>query len=224
VFKEIGDYRQPFPNIPAALPHHLAAWNGGDANQELDQPGCRNIITVAQNHVLERSFGMKKIYAALTIVLVMLIATSAAYASPAAASRNFVAPLSGAEEVLPVDTSARGLATLKLSKDGTELGYSLMVANIQNVTQAHIHCGAAGVNGPVVAFLFGLEPAGVSVNGILAEGVITDANIIPRPDSEVCPGGVATFDELLSKIRSGDAYVNVHTTAYPGGEIRGQIR
>jgi hypothetical protein len=166
---------------------------------------------------------MKKTCITLIIVLSMLIATSVAYASPAA-SQNFVAPLSGGEEVPSVDTNARGVATLKLSKSGTELGYKLIVANIQNVTQAHIHCGAAGVNGPVIAFLFGFNPAGVTVNGELAEGTITAANVIPRPDSEACPGGVANFDELLAKMSSGDAYVNVHTIANPGGEIRGQIK
>ena len=167
---------------------------------------------------------MKKISITLIIVLTMLVATSAAYASPAGASQNFVAPLSGGEEVPPVVTNARGVATLKLSEDGTELQYKLIVANIQGVTQAHIHCGAARVNGPVVSFLFGFNPTGDAVNGGVAEGTITAANVIPRPDSAACPGGVADFDDLMAKLRSGDAYVNVHTLAYPGGEIRGQIR
>jgi hypothetical protein len=181
------------------------------------------LFTVEQRYILERSFMMKKISVPIIIVLTMLVATGVAYASPAA-SRNFNAPLSGGEEVPSVDTNARGVATFQLSRDGTELSYKLIVANIQNVTQAHIHCGAAGANGPVVAFLFGLNPAGVTVNGILAEGTITAANVIPRPDSPACPGGVANFDDLLAKIQSGDTYVNVHTVSYPAGEIRGQIK
>jgi hypothetical protein len=76
----------------------------------------------------------------------------------------------------------------------------------------------------VVAFLFGFDPAGVSENGVLAEGTITAANVIPRPDSPACPGGVANFDDLIAKMRSGDAYVNVHTVAFPAGEIRGQLK
>ena len=157
------------------------------------------------------------------IVLTMLITTSVAYASPPE-QRNFIAHLSGAaERPTPVDTDAGGLAVFHLSKDGTELRYKLIVTNIEGATQAHIHCGSADVAGPVVAFLFGFDPAGVTVNGVLAEGTITAANVIPRPDSPACPGGVANFDELLAKIRSGDAYVNVHTLVYPAGEIRGQI-
>jgi hypothetical protein len=104
------------------------------------------------------------------------------------------------------------------------VGIGLIVANIEGVTQSHIHCGAEGVNGPVVAFLFGPVLGGLDANGVLAQGALTNANTIPRPDSAQCPGGVANFDELIAKIRSGEAYVNVHTLANPGGEIRGQIR
>lgn len=140
------------------------------------------------------------------------------------APHNFRAHLSGSEEVPAVETQGQGQAIFKLSKDGTELDYKLIVANIQDVTQAHIHCGSDDVNGPVVAFLFGFVPGGVDVNGILREGTITASDVIPRPDSPVCPGGIADFEELLDNLRSGEAYVNVHTVDNPGGEIRGQIR
>ena len=68
-------------------------------------------------------------------------------------NRNFVAHLSGDNEVPPVDTRAQGQAKFQLSKDGNELHFKLIAANIENILQAHIHCGAAGVNGPVVVFL-----------------------------------------------------------------------
>jgi hypothetical protein len=140
---------------------------------------------------------------------------------------NFVTPLDGSQEVPPVDTRARGNAIFHLSKDGAELNYKLIVANLENTLQAHIHCGAFGVNGPVVAFLYPEAPPATLIpgrfSGILAEGTLTNANVIPRPDSDACPGGIANFDEMLAKIMSGDAYVNVHTVANPGGEIRGQF-
>ena len=169
---------------------------------------------------------MKKIHALLVvwIVLAMLFTGSVAYASPAE-RENYAVPLSGdAERPTPVDTNARGVAIFHLSEDGTELSYKLIVANIDDVTQSHIHCGSADVAGPVVAFLFPFDAAGVTLNGTLVEGTITADDIIPRPDSPACPGGVATFEDLLAKIRSGDAYVNVHTLAFPAGEIRGQIK
>jgi hypothetical protein len=91
------------------------------------------------------------------------------------------------------------------------------------VTQSHIHCGTPGVNGPIVVFLYGFGPT-VAPNGVLSEGTITNANVIPRPDSAACPGGVATLDDVLEKMATGGAYVNIHTVVLPGGEIRGDIR
>jgi len=158
-------------------------------------------------------------------ILAALLVLALALAAPAAAGsqRNFRAHLAGRGEVPPVDTRAQGQAIVRISEDETSLAFKLIVANIQKVTQAHIHCGAAGENGPVVVFLYGFGPT-VSPNGVLSEGVRTNADVIPRPDSAECPGGVANFAELVAKIRSGDAYVNVHTEANPGGEIRGQLR
>ena len=161
------------------------------------------------------------LFPALAILVVCAVAWPV-IAQPAVA-RNFIAHLSGDEEVPPVETLAQGQAIFHLNEDDAALSYRLIVANIENVSVAHIHCGAAGVNGPVVVFLFGPATPAVTVNGILAEGIITDDDIIERPDSVQCPGGVADFDELVAKMRSGDAYVNVHTTAHPGGEMRGQI-
>ena len=154
---------------------------------------------------------------ALGVLTLALVGTAAA-----SSGRNFRAHLAGRNEVPPVNTNAQGQAIYNLSKDGTSLAFKLVVASIADVTQAHIHCGAAGVNGPVVAFLYGFGPT-VSPDGILSEGVLTNANVIPRPNSAECPGGVASFDDLMDKIRSGDAYTNVHTLQNPGGEVRGQI-
>ena len=164
----------------------------------------------------------------ILIVLIMLVTTSVASASPAA-SENFAVPLSGAEEVPARDTNARGVATFKLSDDGTELSYKLIVANIDNVVASHIHVGAAGVNGPVVAFLFGpIPPGGGRTDGVLAEGTITAANLVG-------PLAGQPFSALVEAIEAGNAYVNVHTNDgidpvntgpgdFPGGEIRGQFK
>ncbi len=170
---------------------------------------------------------MKKIYYIMAAVLVVLSLTSLA-ATPAPNLMNFVAPLSGSEEVPARDTNARGNAVFHLRADGTELSYKLIVANIENVFAAHIHCGAAGVNGPVGVTLFMGSPASGRVDGVIARGTIT----APDPGN-AC--GWSDFEEVLSAMRSGDTYVNVHTNDgvaptntgpgdFPGGEIRGQIR
>ena len=135
------------------------------------------------------------------------------FAGPASAGDNFAAPMSGEAEVPSVDTQATGVATFKLGEEG--LAFKVNVANIDNVIAAHIHCGAAGVNGPVGVTLFSGGPD--RVNGTLAEGVIT------APD----PGNACGWTDLaavVAALESGDTYVNVHTTAHPGGEIRGQVK
>jgi hypothetical protein len=147
-------------------------------------------------------------------------APTASISGSAAAARNFIsAPIHGDEEVPAVATAGRGVATFQLNDDGT-LSYQLVVANIENVTQSHIHLAAAGANGPIVVFLFGFVAAGVTDQGVLAEGTITEANLIPRP----AIGFGGTMAELIEAIETGGAYVNVHTIAHPGGEMRGQTR
>jgi hypothetical protein len=164
-----------------------------------------------------------------TIVLVAMLALGLLALAPSAlADDNFVATLSGDQEVPARDTQAVGVATFKLGEDGAALGFKVNVANIDNVVAAHIHCGAVGVNGPVGVTLFEGAPAGGGVNGTLAEGTIT------APD----PGNACGWTDLaavLAAMDSGNTYVNVHTNDgvappntgpgdFPGGEIRGQVR
>ena len=127
--------------------------------------------------------------------------------------------LSGGEEVPARQTRAQGQARFQLSPDGTQLRYKLIVA-IENVTQAHIHLGAFGTNGPIVVWLYPSAPPAQHIpgrtTGVLAEGVIDDADVIGLLAGQ----GVAG---LLEQIAAGSTYVNVHTTLYPPGEIRGQL-
>jgi hypothetical protein len=164
-----------------------------------------------------------------TIVLVGMLALGLLALAPSAvAGDNFVATLSGDQEVPPRDTQAVGVATFKLRDDGTVLAFKVNVANLDNPFMAHIHCGAVGVNGPIGVTLFMGAPAAGRVNGTLAEGTIA------APD----PGNACGWTDLaavLAAIESGATYVNVHTNDgvdppntgpgdFPGGEIRGQIR
>jgi len=149
----------------------------------------------------------------LLLPLVTLVVLFAVQTSYAESTRNHVAPLSGQEEVPPVDTKAQGQAISKLR--GGTLDYKLIVANIQDVVAAHIHCAPAGSNGSVGVTLFAGVPT--TINGILTQGPIL------APDSENgC--GWANIGDVIDAIQSGDTYVNVHTLANLAGEIRGQIR
>jgi hypothetical protein len=168
---------------------------------------------------------MKRLKLTLSILLVALTLTGVA--SAASASRNFVAVLTGDQEVPPRETPAFGATAFHLRPDGSALLFRLIVANLENATAAHIHCGAAGVNGPVGVTLFAAAPGGGPFNGVLAEGAITS----PDPGN-AC--GWATLADVVAALHSGNTYVNVHTNDgvpptntgpgdFPGGEIRGQI-
>jgi hypothetical protein len=163
----------------------------------------------------------------VALVIAALLVMAVAFPVGAAHSdeqRVFTATLKGANEVEPVESDGFGFTLLGLNKAENALGFVLTTFRLEEIVQAHIHCGAPGVNGPVVAFLFGPATPPVTKDGLLSHGVITNANVIPRPDSDQCPGGVADFDAMIAKIRAGEAYVNVHTSTFPAGEIRGQIK
>ncbi|HUF38692.1 MAG TPA: CHRD domain-containing protein [Anaerolineales bacterium] len=156
---------------------------------------------------------MKKATLAILPVLAALLFVAGALA---AGPSNYRAHLTGDQEVPAVETDAVGQALFKFSADGTSLSYKLIVANIEDVVAAHIHCAPAGVNGGVGVTLFSGAPAG-PVNGILAQATIT------APDAaNGC--GWADLAAVAAAIESGDAYVNVHTLAVGSGEIRGQIK
>ena len=127
---------------------------------------------------------------------------------------NFAAPLSGSNEVPPNESDANGVIIVKIAPDESSIDYKLIVSNANNVLAAHFHLAPEGVNGPVVAHLFG-GPMVPSQNGILSEGTITAANVV---------GPLAgNLQALIDTMRSGSIYTNVHTVLLPGGEIRGQL-
>lgn len=165
------------------------------------------------------------------LLVPLLLVTMTAVSGPASAGprgQNFGTHLSGGEEVPARETRAQGQAKFQLSADESTIEYRLIASNIENVVASHIHVGAAGTNGPVVAFLFGnVSPGGGRTDGVLATGTITEADLIG-------PLAGQPFDALIEEMRAGNTYVNVHTDDgvaptntgpgdFPGGEIRGQI-
>ncbi len=118
---------------------------------------------------------------------------------------DYIANLTGDEEVPPKTTDAFGLASLALNLETNQLYYTVHVSDVVSVTAAHIHVAPAGQNGPVV---FGFYPR-------LGGGPFDAANPI---------GGSLRLDgrDLLNLL-TGYYYVNVHTVVNPGGEIRGQV-
>jgi len=159
---------------------------------------------------------MKKLAPLLSTAILFSVLFTAVYA--AEVEREFKVGLLGSEEVPARNTGAFGMAEVEL-KD-LMLKFEEEVCNIQGVTQAHIHVGAIGTNGPIVIFLYGFNAAGFSAEDCtrLSKGIATPANLIPRSTI-----GINTWDDFVAALLAGNTYVNVHTLAFPGGEIRGQL-
>jgi hypothetical protein len=164
---------------------------------------------------------MKSTYL-FTGMLAFALAAAGCGTQPASDSKaDYIAQLSGGEQVPAVTTTASGTASFWLSSDGTELRYKLTVAGLNNVTMAHLHLGAAGENGPPVVWLYPSAPPAKEVdgpsNGVLSEGSVTAANLAG-------PLSGKTIADLVAAIKAHNIYVNVHTREHADGEVRGQLQ
>ncbi|MGZ5398715.1 MAG: CHRD domain-containing protein [Nocardioides sp.] len=134
------------------------------------------------------------------------------------------AKLTGYEEVPALSTPARGRfhAVLKDDKIHFTLKYRDLTSE---VLQAHIHFGQFGVSGGVSAFLcsnLGNGPAGTAACPSSGEvkGTLTADSVVGPTGQGIAPG---ELPELLAAIEADVTYVNVHSSVYPTGEIRGQL-
>jgi len=138
-------------------------------------------------------------------------------------------PLTGFEEVPSVSSRARGELYLRIDGSGQFVNYELTFSNLQGqVRQAHIHFAQTAVNGPIVIWLCGTSfnpgPDGTPPcpQSGSVRGVITASNVLAAPATQLLAAG--ELSEMISAMRAGAAYANVHSDLSPGGEIRGQIR
>lgn len=159
---------------------------------------------------------------------------SALKATDAAGNPILFTKLIGAQEVPPQISAGSGdvSVTLRPGADNVRgnaddlIDYTLTYSGLISAQQSHIHNGFVGANGGPVVFLCsntagGTVPLCPATGGTMT-GTLAVANVIP---SAVPVGGTAgaTFAQLVADIMAGSTYVNVHTTAVAGGEIRGQI-
>ncbi len=168
---------------------------------------------------------MKKCPITAAFFLLFLAGAVAAVAHP----RHLRANLRGIEEVPAISTTGNGEFRAEISDDDTTIEYELSYADLEgDVAQSHIHFGQKGVNGGVVLFLCSnlagappgtpaCPPAPATVTGTL-----TAAEVMRGAAGQGIAAG--ELEEVLQAIRRGVTYVNVHSSLFPSGEIRGQVK
>jgi hypothetical protein len=137
--------------------------------------------------------------------------------------------LTGYEETpSAVSTTGNGTFKATISNDGSRIDWELSYNDLEGaVQQAHIHFGQKSVTGPISVFLctnLGNGPAGTQpcpAPPATISGTITAVDVTNLANERGISAG--ELDELVKAIRAGTTYVNVHSTRWPGGEIRSQI-
>ena len=161
-------------------------------------------------------------------------AAAAGTVAVAGGGKEFNEDLTGYEEVPSISTTGNGEFRARIDRRDEEIFYRLSYEDLEgDVTQAHIHFAQRAVNGAVVAFLCSnlpnppantptCPPAPATVEGVIEPEDVRDTTMVTPP-----PGGqgieAGAFDELVAAMRAGVTYANVHSTKWPGGEIRGQL-
>jgi hypothetical protein len=206
-----------------------AVYENEDGSCGATQGGCRKEDETMMNRALRRCL--------LVLVPVIVLGLNAASAHPGhrhkpgspkpPAKPDLRATLDGFNEVPLVVTDGQGTFEATLNDAGDQLTYTLSYANLNgNVTQAHIHVGQRFVAAGIAVFLCSNlpnPPAGTQAcpsAPAQISGTITAADVIGPAAQGV---GLGDLTDLLTAIRAGQAYVNVHSDISPGGEIRGQL-
>jgi len=172
---------------------------------------------------------MNKLWAVVIAVLAAVSLTTVVaftvVANDDRGARSFRARLTGYEET-PVTLSSpgSGILRLRIGSDGQSATYTLTYSGLIGVTAAHIHLGARGTTGGVIIFLCDTAENAIPncpPSAGTVSGTLTPAGVIGPTSQGIAPG---EWDEFVAALRAGFTYANVHTAAFPGGEIRGQLR
>ncbi len=167
----------------------------------------------------------------IAYVFAAMLALIALYTPALASERHRAKLLEGLQETPAVITGASGTFDMDIGKDDGDFTFELTYEGIEGgaVTQAHIHVGQANVAGQIVIFLCTnlTPPVGVPVPPpcppppATVTGRRTAADVLTQAAQGVSAGD---FSAVLTAVREGVTYANVHTSVSPAGEIRGQIK
>jgi len=165
---------------------------------------------------------MKRNHFLLRTALVLAIANLLAAPVVNSQTENFSASLSGANEVPPINTA--GTADFNMTIQPGAITFSLAFSNLSTpLVVAHLHFAPSKVAGGVMIFLCGGggQPACPAATSGSITGTITAANVTGPASQGITAGNL---DSALEAVRADLSYANMHTTNFPGGEIRGPVQ
>jgi len=173
---------------------------------------------------------MRRLGKSIAVIALVSVATIAL----AQGFKKISETLVGYNEVPSVSTTGNGSFNARISNDESRIDWELHYSDLEGaVQQAHIHIGNVGVNGGISVFLctnLGNGPAGTqpcpappaTISGTIVAADVSP-NILATQNARNQGLNTGEMDELIKAIRAGATYVNVHSTTWPGGEIRSQI-
>jgi hypothetical protein len=178
-------------------------------------------------NLLNRSMKTRLVSTCAATLIMLIPSVTTARAQDSQYKELLRAQLVSFNQVPSVLAKSNGTFEAEINDNGT-ISFSLSYANMSSpVTQAHIHFGASRTNGGIMVFLCGGPKAACPASGTVT-GTLTaaDVSVLPATNGDsVIPQGIQPGDlaGMIEAIRTGDTYVNVHTTTFPNGEIRGQV-
>jgi CHRD domain-containing protein len=170
---------------------------------------------------------MKKLLIAVPVMLALILA--AMVIVRAAGQRQGRGDLSGYQEIPTLSTPANGTLDVTIGHNDESVSYTLSYDGFEtDVLQSHIHLGRPAFNGGIMVFLCTnlAPPAGAPIpppcppRGGTVSGDLEAIDVVGPTGQGVSP---TEFAEFVSALRAEAAYGNVHSTRFPGGEIRAQV-
>ena len=153
-------------------------------------------------------------YPFLLLVSILIIIPFSSLDTALSEDQKYFTPLTGMEEVPPVNTNGTGIALFYLVDNN--INFKVNVTMLKNIQSVQIYRGEFGQNGEIIiSLLNSSSPIDVD-NGTLVKGQLTAKDLVGSLKGK-------TINELIQLFNNTKAYLNIHTEQYPNGEIRGQI-
>jgi hypothetical protein len=155
-----------------------------------------------------------KNYSVLLLVSVLIIIHFYSFNTALSENDRYFTPLTGMEEVPPVNTNSTGIALFDLVDN--HINFKVNVTMLENIKSAHIHLGEFGQNGEIIVSLLNSSSPINIHNGTLVKGQLIATDLVGSLKGK-------TINDLVKLFNNTKTYLNIHTKQYPNGEIRGQI-